>query len=96
MSRCEICKEFKFSNSHKCPPLWKTNIPDYDGGGNWQDTYAFSSEVAATKRAEEYDDGDYNLLGGGEVIVHVKDTNDNVLKYACTGESVPEYRATEI
>ncbi len=96
MPRCEICKEFKFSLTHKCPPKWQVNIPDYDGDDNWVDVYAFSSEFAAAKRAEEYDDGDYALLDGGEVEVLVKDVDGNILKYTCWGESVPEYRATKI
>ena len=96
MPRCKICKEFKFSDTHKCPPLWKTLIPDYDD--DWQDTYAFSSEFAATKRAEEYDSdsGDHDLLDNAEVEIHVKDADGNILRYICTGEAVPEYRATKI
>jgi hypothetical protein len=96
MARCEICKEFKWDTTHKCPPLWKTHIPDYDGDDDWQDTYAYSSEFAAVKRAEEYDVGDYNLLDGGEVEIHVKNANGNILRYTCAGESIPEYRATKI
>ena len=96
MPRCKICKEFIFHSPHKCPPLWKTHIPDYDGEDDWQDTYAFSSEFAATERAVEYDGGDYALLDGGEIEIHVKNANENIIKYICTGEAVPEYRATKI
>ena len=94
MPRCKNCDEFIFSSGHKCPPKWQTLIPGYDG--DWVDTYAFSSEFAATKRAEQYDDGDYDLLDGGEVEVHVKNANGNIMKYICTGEPIPEYRATKI
>lgn len=96
MTRCKICKEFKFSDTHKCPPKWQTHISDYDGEDDWKNTYAFSSEFAATKRAEEYDSGDYGLLDGEEIEIHVKNANGNIIKYACTGEAVPEYRAAKI
>ena len=97
MGRCEICGEFKYDGIvHKCPPKWQTHIPDYNGVDEWDDIYAFSSEFAATKKAEEYDDGDYGLLANNEIEIHVKDLNGNILKYSCTGEAVPEYRATKI
>lgn len=96
MPRCEICKEFKFSDSHKCPPKWQTHIPDYDGEDIWVDIYAFLSEFAAKKRAKEYDNGDYSLLNDSEVEIHVKNANGNIIKYVCIGELVPEYRACKI
>ena len=96
MPLCEIYKEYRFSDTHNCPPKWQTHIPDYDGDDDWQDTYASSPEFAATKRATIYDEGDYDLLDGGEVTVHVKNANGDIQKYICTGEIVPEYRATKI
>ena len=95
MPRCEICKEFKFSNNHHCPPKWQVHIPDYDGD-YWVDVYAFSSELAVIKRAKEYDNGDYGLLNGSEIEIHVKNANGNIIKYICTGRTVPEYQATKI
>lgn len=96
MPRCEICGEYKFTPDHKCFPAWGTNIVETDDENDWQTVYAYSSESAAAKRAEEYDQDDHDLLQGSEVEIHVRDGAGNIAKYICSGEAVPEYHATKI
>lgn len=100
MPYCKTCNEFIFTDSHKCPPAWETNVDESDDEDDWLVTYARTAELAAIKRAEEYDVGDYDLLQGGEITIHVKardiEHKPKILTYTCTGESVPEYRATLI
>ena len=97
MPICKICKEYRYDSiPHKCPPKLQTHIPNCDYDDKWQDTYAYSSDSAATKRAEEYDHDELELISGGEVEIHVKNIDGNIEKFACTGEAVPEYRATKI
>lgn len=97
MQRCKICDEWKYEHrTHKCLPKFQTQIPDYDNENDWLDTYARDPESAATKRAEDYDVDDHNLLDGDDVDILVKNTDGKIEKFSCTGEVVPEYRATKI
>ncbi len=93
MPFCKKCGDYKFTFPHKCPPAWKTNILDYDGEDNWVDVHATTPELAVIRRAEQYDNGDYDLLDGGNVEILVKNKDGVIEKYMCTGEPIPEYRA---
>ena len=95
MPFCEICHEFKFTETHKCPPKWNTNIVDYDDDFGL-DVHAKTSELAAIKRAEEHDLGDHALLQGGDITILVCSVDGVVEKFICTGESSPEYQAKKI
>ena len=95
MPFCEICHEFKFTETHKCPPKWNTNIVEYDDDSGL-DVHARTAELAAIKRAKEHDVGDYDLLQGGDITILVRSANGVVEKFNCTGEAVPEYRAKKI
>ena len=93
MPFCKICSEYLFSEPHKCPPKWETNVVESDDMDDWLGIYARTPELAAIKRAEKHDVGDYDLLQGGEITILVRIVNGEIETYTCTGETVPEYRA---
>jgi len=92
-SWCKQCGEFKYSTGHKCPPVWETNIPDYDGEDDWIKVYARTPEVAAIKRAEKYDEDDYDLVNGCCITVVVRVDENQTLEFNCAGETAIEYSA---
>lgn len=60
---------------------------------------ASSSSSAAKKWAQLDDaDGDYRIVGGSDIDVHVREAHyDGVERvYRVSGESVPEYHAREV
>jgi len=91
--KCTICGEWGFNNSHVCPPVWETNIDDYDGD-EWFPVYATDAEEATKKRAVKMDAGDYGLLDGGRMDIAVRKQGETeAVMYECWGEAVPEYHA---
>ena len=97
MDNCPKCGGIRYSfESHKCPPMWLTNIEEWEGD-KWVEVYARDAESAALKRAEGYDNnGDYPLMSGGSVIVRAKKIDGDIEYYLCEGESVPEYYAKKV
>lgn len=109
--RCPECDEFAWfyaadakprHSVHVCPPLWLVafvcetgDVPDDD---DYRQVYARHPDDAAEKAAEEYDsNGEYDILRGGEHFAWVKPaTGGDVKKFAVSGESVPQYSATEV
>lgn len=96
--KCEICKEWGWRNNHQCPPLWETNIKDWNGDDDWDKIRARTAEDAAEKIVEEHDPGDdYDCLRGYEVTVKVRKLGEEKFKtFAVNGESIPTYTATEV
>jgi len=93
---CETCGNFMlFPNSHKCPPIFMVNEPEYDE--EWYKIRARSFESAAEKWADKTDaEGDYSIISGNETEVIVRNEAGEIKKFKVFGESVPEYTATEI
>lgn len=54
--QCKICKEYGFTDIHKCPPLYRVREPDMD----WVDIYADDSIRAAEKYCAKSDDFDHS------------------------------------
>lgn len=92
---CPKCKDYMFSfENHRCPPLWKTNVEDYEDD-EWVDLYASTPKDAAVKRAEQLDAGEYDLLKGNTMTVRVQ-TENGIEIYEVRGDLVPEYHATTV
>jgi len=92
---CPKCKGFMYSHGvHKCPPLWKTNVPTYEED-EWVDVFAQNARTAAERRAGKIDAGDYNLMDGDTMTVRVQ-TEDGIEEYEVSGEAIPQYLATKI
>ncbi len=98
------------SPGHRCPPLWLVQCPKYDDE-DWDKIYAQDAEVAAEKFAEEHDRNySHTMMGGETIVVRVRrepdDYNsreglataglDKIWEFACNGEAIPTYYATEI
>jgi len=59
--KCDICGEWDWSNTHKCPPIMYFKHENW--GEDWEEIRAHDHEDAAEKFAEMYnDDGDYSLM----------------------------------
>lgn len=59
--------------------------------------YAHRHEDAAEQYGEDYDcGGDYTIVGGDEITVKVRKVGEDEWKtFTVSGESVPQYNATE-
>lgn len=94
---CSVCGEFKFTSFHKCPPSHRTHIDLYDEDGDSVIVHARTPELAAVKRAEQYDiDNDYVLTEGGRVEILIENAEGEGLKFECKGVRMTDYRAEEI
>ena len=96
MEQCEICKEWIYSPSHKCPPKWKVWV---EGEGDEDDNYpiyARATHEAAEKLAELWDEGNHNLMRGDSVIIVVMSSCGVKSKWSVIGEAIPNYYSTQI
>lgn len=66
--RCEICKEYAFINSHKCPPIFLFKHEYW--GDEWEEIRAYNHDDAAEKFAKIYnEDGDYTLMNDHTTVL---------------------------
>lgn len=102
ISWCRRCNGIDWSDgSHRCPPAWLVWAPELgmtiDDGS--RRIGADSAERAAEEWADRHDgDGDYAIVGGNEVVVHVcsEDDRETVARFRVTGESVRQYTARAV
>jgi hypothetical protein len=100
MNCCPVCKIWTSGLSHKCPPKWYARLEE---GYEWQAVYAYDSEEAAEKFAEEADsDSGMEASNGGRHEFNVEITPIDVEGYVYIfhfevftiyPEPVIEYRA---
>lgn len=100
MPWCSDCRSFHFRPDIHFPN-WETNVISWLGqsadDADWRIFRASTAESAAIRAAEEYDSEDYPLLKGGDVVILVRlEGSTEVVRFRCTGESVPQYSADEI
>lgn len=101
MAWCPDCRSFHFSKDGHYP-LWETNVVSWPSQTNddadWRPFRARTAEDAAILATEEYDSEEYSLLGGNhDVTVEVRASgNIEIIRFRCTGKSVPQYFAEEI
>jgi hypothetical protein len=69
-SFCKICGEFKYTDNHKCPPIWKVCSPDYTND-EWVNIRARDPKSAAEKAIEKWDD-EYQYLDGDTMEMLVR------------------------
>lgn len=97
---CETCGGYK-GMVHRCPPRWTCWIPYFDEDGDIDDyhggkhsVHATDAEEAAEKYAERHDmEGDYTIVGGQEVVVHVRDGDGKIIRCKVRGETRAVYSA---
>ena len=97
--KCTNCGEFDFTERHRCAPKWHYRVIDQWGDDDWEEVHARSNHDAAKKAAEAYDVGEYNLLGGSEIVVAVRSDLDDPAtekRFKCYGEAEPVYYANEV
>ena len=100
MTFCPTCDEWVYPH-HKCPPAWDVWTPEDDHARDFASkVYACDEESAAAKWAEDYDAyGDYVIVSGSEITVHVAPHEDRVTPvrvFVVSGESEPVYYASEV
>lgn len=79
--------------THSCPPMWEARIFETKWENDWVEVRARDAEQAATKFAEQYDQGgDYDIIqrGGDEIEVR-KSGDDKIVMVDVSAESVPHY-----
>lgn len=101
-SWCKTCGDFMLNpKTHVCDPAFLVWYPEYgqteeDGA---RKVYAADHEQAAERWAErnDADTCDYAIVGGSEVVLHVKKAGeDEVKKFTVTGRSEPVYDARPV
>ena len=98
-SWCSVCGNFLYSSGHKCPPKWLVWDAEDESESDARVIYAINPDDAAELWAErdDSDSAEYSIVSGHKVTVFVKDPQLNTMKqFSVTGESVPEYHASEI
>ena len=96
-SICNKCKEYDYTDSHKCHPIWEVQ-EEGEPKDDWVEVYAFDEEDAAGKYGEAYDtEGDYLLSQGGKVTVIVRAPgSEDVKVFVVSAEPDVNYSATEV
>jgi len=93
---CERCRLSCNLATHECF-LYEYKLEDYND--DWEKKYAPDMESLAIIVAQVHDDGDYDLLNGGETIIVVKknsDPDDRAKRFKVTGRLEPYYNVKEI
>jgi hypothetical protein len=96
MAMCKICKEYTYSDGHRCGPsflVWPSDQNEDDP----MTVYAYGFEQAAEKWADVYDceSAEYSIAQGSPIEVFVRQ-GETLKKFAVTGESQPVYYATQL
>ena len=98
MPWCDRCKEYAIHlDTHECPPTWSVWCEEL--GGTEDDAkkiQARDTEEAAKRWARDHDSGgDYEIVGGAEYVVCVREDglDEKVSKFTVRGETVPAYYA---
>jgi hypothetical protein len=89
----------EFHPPHRCDPQFYVWCPEWGGTADGARMVRASTiENAAREWASQSDcDGDYEIIGNSEVVVHVREVGcDEVKAYRVSGEQVPEYYASEV
>lgn len=101
--QCRICKQWGWSGSHVCPPLWTVvEVEEYQNKvltNMYQDVYAETAKDAAALFAwkEDVESADYTFVqGGGKVAVFPKSNPGKIEFFDIQGEMVPQYTANSI
>jgi len=95
--KCGNCGRWGGAASHKCPPIWETQILETEED-DWTRIHAMDAKEAAEMRAEKYDEADHDMMDGEIITVLVRamaDVAGKEWRYCVSGEPVPTYYATE-
>ena len=93
---CQKCSGFVLHPPCRCKPFQIKRTDKGYEGEEPETVYAIDPEYAAEKWAEEYDrEGDYLILNGRDMTLHVTEPDGTEHTYEITGESVPTYHARE-
>lgn len=97
--RCGTCHALIWDGDpeHKCPPVWE--VWNVDGGDERQwasQIHAHDAEEAAKKWGEEYDNGDYTIIGGSEETVFVARPGQEPKRFVVSAEAQAHYYAREL
>ena len=95
---CPTCHEYDSPVRHRCKPKFVVSIGGIGEEAEWERTvYARDAEEAAEVAAALYDsDGDYSIVSGCSAEFFVTDIHNVTKKFEVNGESLPEYRSTEL
>lgn len=104
--RCKTCGYYSWEHGgmldeskHRCPPRWDVWPTDESREDGADCIYAQTAEDAATKwgEVEDWRSAEYQIVGGRDAKVHVASyTDESILTFLVSGETVPEYYAHDI
>ncbi len=94
MNKCQVCKEYIFSSSHTCLPLWEVCDPGIDLD-HWVEVRAADEEDAAAEFCEREDvssaDYIYAKNGGADRILVRSPGESTYVEVCVTVETSPTY-----
>lgn len=96
VARCTTCREWMHGAFHRCSPaflVWRADEDESEA----RRVHAFDADDAATTWAQEYDsDGEYPIVQGEVVEVHVRDGDGTLTRWSVSGEYDPSYSARDL
>jgi hypothetical protein len=99
-NECKRCGDYSWGEC-RCQPYqlaqaWRGKVDDAE----WTTVWGKDPESIVEAWAERYDsNGDYTIVSGSPQEVWIRDARDDdvkITKWEVTGESVPEYHATQL
>lgn len=97
---CPSCGEyvlFKFHNECKPEWQWRTDDdPPKHGYDPWCPVRAWNWTGAAERAAEIYDEGDYSLSKGHDVVIVIRNVEGEERKFKVSAEAVPQYYVEQV
>jgi hypothetical protein len=94
--QCRVCGKYGWTDTHVCAPEWEWRSDDLHDKDEWSGRLvrAHTAEMAAALAGEVYDEGERELVRGGEATIWVRRIGEaDVTKWTITAEAVPEYYA---
>lgn len=98
--RCPTCQKWVYGDErHRCQPKFIVWCKDRgeDSVEDGSAYFAFDAECAAEEWAEDFDAGDFTIIGGNSEVVSVQNVQTGeVSRYRVSGETVAQYSAEEL
>lgn len=91
-TQCGVCREYGWSNTHRCPPQYECRNRNWDGD-EWETVYAYNARDAAEKYVERVDNHAAEFTETCDI--EVRNDGGEVECYEVTGEIVREYSASK-
>jgi hypothetical protein len=93
--KCSVCKEYGFTDTHKCAPIFYFKHEDW--GDDWQEIRGYSFDDAAENFAKRYNEnGDYRMMSGDNTVDVLIFDGKTEKKFTVTAEASIDYHVSEV